>query len=480
MAESRVERIGAQLSVEASDLLTYAEIEELTTERGYPTSVRTLRFYVNEGVLPTPVKRGNVPVLPRAEILPLLFSIHLMKSRFGRSLGEIRGLLRALRGDPGLLAEKLGLLYEESTRSDRHRVERDWLVATFFETLAGTCTDYPYARAGEPGPRAVDEVIITEFLDDLTRRAEWSTDDAGSPIWLSPDAAREPDDREPGGRPTSGAPSEPERAHEQRIERAREEEERFLRRFERNLEKLERIPSPLEKRSHVNRPGLIDLQVDDPYQRVVDVLKEVGLYDRELLERLPHDRGAHFSLPRGGLFGKKPPRLIVAALVASPIRDLATRGGGAGPLDARAVEERIRAHARPGAFLVLGVHSTSGWQESVLRAPPRGERHAVVLVERSEQGAWRRAHSLPEPLQALLPVFDPETLEEKVQRAFYALLEDPELRIPGGHVEVESFLDRNGLTRDVLALAMKQVTQEDSRLRITEISGRELLKRDRF
>jgi hypothetical protein len=27
---------------------------------------------------------------------------------------------------------------------------------------------------------------------------------------------------------------------------------------------------------------------------------------------------------------------------------------------------------------------------------------------------------------------------------------------------------------------MKQVTQEDSRLRITEISGRELLKRDRF
>ena len=48
------------------------------------------------------------------------------------------------------------------------------------------------------------------------------------------------------------------------------------------------------------------------------------------------------------------------------------------------------------------------------------------------------------------------------------------LRSAGYHVV------STGEPREVLDLAMKQVTHEDSRLRIVTVSGRELLKRDRF
>ena len=56
----------------------------------------------------------------------------------------------------------------------------------------------------------------------------------------------------------------------------------------------------------------------------------------------------------------------------------------------------------------------------------------------------------------------------------------PKLKIPGGHVEVEEFLSEVDLPRGIFDQAMKQVTHEDSRLKIVQVSGSELLKRDRF
>ena len=151
MAESRIEKVGALLQQEASGFISYPEIESLTTDRGFPTSVRTVRFYVNEGILPAPRKQGNTAVYPRHEILSLLFSIHLMKTRFGRSLSQIRRILSHLQGEPEILAEKLALLYEEVHREGRHRVEQEWLVETFFATIDGSLELYPHARRGEPG-----------------------------------------------------------------------------------------------------------------------------------------------------------------------------------------------------------------------------------------------------------------------------------------------------------------------------------------
>ena len=506
VAESRVEKVGAQLQEEASAFVSYPEIETQSTERGFPTSVRTIRFYVNEGILPPPRKQGNTPVYPQSEILSLLFSIHLMKSRFGQTLSQIRRVLHLLQGDPEILAEKLALLYEEVHRDGRHRVEQEWLVETFFATLEGRSDHYPRSRRGIPGPRSADEVFVVELVEDLEERAKWEHEADGGTVWRSPTEVirrealirrgtqREFDRRGEKGRgglvmSEFGSDVDrnadvtplklPEGAVE--VDEARRREEQFLRRFEHNLTKLERIYSPLEKKSYTIRPGMLDPQVEDPYQRVVDLLKEKGLYDRALLERLPHDRCTRFSLPAPGLFGRKPPKLVIAGVAVSPIEQLASVGGAVRPLGepdlARVIREQLRVR---GAYHVLGVLSTVGWEEDLFRAPPQQEGLSLVLVQVDRNGGWSTSHTLPSELSALSIAYDPETLDEKVRRAFLRVIDHPELKIPGGHVDVEAFLVEIDLPREVLDLAMRQVSHEDSRLKIVAVSGRDLLKRDRF
>ena len=67
-----------------------------------------------------------------------------------------------------------------------------------------------------------------------------------------------------------------------------------------------------------------------------------------------------------------------------------------------------------------------------------------------------------------------------ISRAFYWIVENAELQIPGGHVEVEGVLDALGVTGDVLKAALKQVEQENPRIKRIAIDGREILKRDRY
>jgi len=488
MAESRIEKVGALIQEEASRSITYPEIERLSAERGFPTSVRTIRFYVNEGILPPPRKHGATPVYPREEILSHLFAIHVMKARFGRTLTQVRRVLQHLSGDPELLAEKLALLTEEVRREGRHRVEQEWLSETFFAALDGSSDLYPRARRGDAGPRAAEEILLIEMLEDLEQLSRWERDGRGEAVWRSPTealgaagAVEGVKMERRGSGVAVGASVTPLRLPEGAVDvdEARRREECFLRRFEQNLARFERIHSPLEKKSYAVRPGILDLQVEDPYQRVLDLLKERGIYDRALLERLPHDRATRFTLPPPGLFGRRTPKLVLSAVAVSPIEQLATVGGSARRLGepdlARVLGEQVR---HRGAFHVIGVLSTVGWDRDL--SPPRREELAVVLVEQEAGGGWRVEHSLPKELAGLAVAFDPETLDEKVRRAFYRVIEHPELRIPGGHLEVERFLDEIALPREVLDLAMKQVTHEDSRLRIVTVSGRELLKRDRF
>ena len=73
-----MKKIGRLLKEEEERFIDYAEIERQTAELGFPVSVRTLRFYVDEGVLPAPNKVGKKPVYDKDWILNVLLAIHLM------------------------------------------------------------------------------------------------------------------------------------------------------------------------------------------------------------------------------------------------------------------------------------------------------------------------------------------------------------------------------------------------------------------
>ena len=498
-------RVSERLVREQSEFIDYSEIAKRAEERGIPVSPRTLRFYVDEGILPPPHKQGQTPVYPERRILDLLLSVHLMKSRFQRSLSEIRTILQSQREDPAVLADKCAILYEEYWLGERlPRREREWLADAFFRTLLGRLSLYPRSRRGDSGPRQAGEVLLVEMIEDIDSLSRWDESDPGA--WSSPEEVLSLAKQGEGG-PMAMQPTPQDSARSQgpsgsesntpesaptvtplspptgsvTIDAARQREEHFLQRFERNVARLQRVFHPKEKKYYTFRGESLDPEVHDPYQDVVSILKENDLYDRRLLESLPHDRASRYLLPPPGIFGKKKPKLVVSGVVRSPIGELARLGGVLNPLGVDAVREVLRTEMKAaGAFYVFGILSTVGWDSDVKARLPRGEDFALVLIEQTEGGGWSFTDSLPEKLKELLPVFDPEDFTEKVSRTFYRVIEEPELQIPGGHIEVEKLLQQLGVESDVLDVALQQVTQENSRIELTEVSGRRIIKRARY
>ena len=70
----RLREIGKSLQAEESRFIGYPEIERKSKTLGFGMSVRTLRFYVDEGILPTPKKVGKTPVYEEEWILNVLLS----------------------------------------------------------------------------------------------------------------------------------------------------------------------------------------------------------------------------------------------------------------------------------------------------------------------------------------------------------------------------------------------------------------------
>ena len=489
---SKVSDITPRLRAEEAHFLDYREISRRSAELGFPTSVRTLRFYVTEGVLPSPHKQGKTPVFAEDEIFNLLLAIHLMKTRFGLSLSEIRRVLEGQRGDPGRLVEACSALYLEVSGDSPHgRVEREWLTSAFFRTLTGELLLYPRARRGVPGQRSAGEVELTELTDDLQRVAGWiRRNDQWE--WISPEAVLIP-------KPLTGRRSmkthrasqlQPRRPRITPIDppsgaidvlSARRREEHFLERFDRNVQRLTKIYNPIERKNYSVRASALDPEIFDPYQRVVEILKGLEKYDRSLLENLPHDRSTRYGFPTGGLFGRKKPKIVVAGVVRSPIEKLADAGYALGPLNREALLEAVHDTVKDHeTYYVVGVLSTVGWDPHLFDKPPRGENFSVVLIDPLPGSGWRVHDSLPPKLAELRAIFDPEEFGEKVSRTFYRIVEDEELAIPGGHLEVERLLAETGVDRHVLDAALEQIQLEDSRIQRTTIAGQELLKRDRY
>ena len=103
--DERLRELGRRMRADEARYLDYHEIEERSRSIGVPTSERTLRFYVTEGVLPPPVRRGGkTPVYEEDWILDVLLRIHALK-RQGKSLAEIGAALRD--GGPSMPFDEL-------------------------------------------------------------------------------------------------------------------------------------------------------------------------------------------------------------------------------------------------------------------------------------------------------------------------------------------------------------------------------------
>lgn len=260
---------------------------------------------------------------------------------------------------------------------------------------------------------------------------------------------------------------------------ARAREKLFLERFQRNFERLQQVYSPVDKKTYSVK-GIVGM-ADDPYQRLAEVLRQNGLFDPSLLDSLPHNRSIRYEVPSGRFLRRKKPKFVLSAIARSPLGELARLGGVLHPQGRVTIQEVVAEHVRlPGVHHVLGVLSTVGWEEALRDQVPRGENYSVVLIEQSVTAGWRVDHSLPKELASLVALFDPEDLDEKVARTFYWAMEQPELKIPGGHLDLSRVSATLGITRAVLDRALEQIQREDSTLKVAQVGGREILKRDRY
>ena len=179
----KLEKIGKLLKAEEERFMDYREIEERTTALGFPISIRTLRFYINEGVLPPPKKIGKTPVYEEDWILNVLLAVHLMKTRFHRSLSEIRAILQNLNEDPSILADKCSVLYSEYVRGESlSRLESEWLAEAFFGEITGKRRSYRPGEEEEENagkPKQPGAVIILDLVKDMEENGEWRTGTGG-------------------------------------------------------------------------------------------------------------------------------------------------------------------------------------------------------------------------------------------------------------------------------------------------------------
>ncbi|MBN1444462.1 MAG: hypothetical protein JXA90_17245 [Planctomycetes bacterium] len=469
MSRPQIEQIARRLQEEAESFVDYRAVEEESGRLGFATSVRTLRFYVAEGVLPPPLRQGKTPVYPRDWILNALLAIHLMKTRLRRSLGEIRRVIQGIREDPELLADKCTQLYELSSAPGHLAPAQAFAVVDrFFEQLDG-------------GRRQPSEVLVTDLAEEVAREAETAAPGFSFHYGERTGGTRRDADRpsaaEVSGEQRSGAAGQ--RAARSR-EMARELENVFIRGFESAYGNLDAVFDPRDRRKYSTRSSSRDPEIADDYLRVVEILKRERRFDRELFDTLPLGKSTRFRIDAGRRAGRQR-RIEIVGASWSPIEDLVRDGTStarAGRADLCRLLDRI---VRGGsAFCYIGVHSTVGWESEVTRFPPRGDDYRVALVEQDEEAGWLLWHDFPPEAARVAALFDPEPRAEKVERCRRRLEMLPDLRVRGGFVVLGEIPARMGVSEDILSEALERLTREASGLRVQEVKGRRILKRDRL
>jgi DNA-binding transcriptional MerR regulator len=454
--DQRLSSIARKLREEAESFIDYGAIEAEATALGFPTSVRTIRFYVSEGILPPPRKTGKTPVFPRAWIINALLAIHLMKSRLHRSLAEIKEILQNLVEEPEVLADKCTQLYDMvSEPGNLSPADGRWLVDRFFALLKGnrgeTSSDVPAGLASTPQP---SEVLITDLARELECRRQ--TDAAVS------DASA--------GRSRSRPRSREEARHLENV---------FIRGFEAGFRTLRSVYHPLERCSYPTRSSAREPIIADEYLRVVEVLKEARCFDRSLFDSLPLDKSTRFEIAGGRLARK--PRLAVIGASWSPTADLALDGASARRAGGSELHRLIeRFVSSRSLFHYLAIHSTVGWEPLVLHQLPRGDNYRVALVEYDDEAGWRVAHDFPPQAAALAAFLDPESAEDKTARCRRRLERLPALARRGGFVLLDDLAAALGVPEAIVARAAQELARTRAGWKLATVRGRRLLQRERL
>lgn len=210
-----------------------------------------------------------------------------------------------------------------------------------------------------------------------------------------------------------------------------------------------------------------------------DLLRSLGCFDRQILERLPSCGCVRVKSRRG--WCRRSSDVTVTAFAWSPWGELARQGRATRKASLDELESIVDDVRSSGPGLhVIGVLSTTGWESEAWSARLSDKCCSIVLIDPLPSGGWRTKHELPETAAPIRTLFEPEDAGDRDRRCLDLLLRDSDLSIPGGYREVEDLQREYGVSQDVLRTAVERARRRDVPLSWVTCDGRDLVKRDRF
>jgi hypothetical protein len=260
---------------------------------------------------------------------------------------------------------------------------------------------------------------------------------------------------------------------------ARGLEETFTDRFELSLRKVGDVLNPLDGKVYPIGRGAPTFYHKG--SEVAERMKSLGVFERDLLDEMPRNRLAVLRLRRAGFLASRTVKVVVAAVVLSPLEELilekeSTTRLGLAEMNG-AVDDLVR---QPEVFYYLGVLSTTGWSEECKGRLAQGPNFITAAVENRGGSRWKVSRDPDRRWGRVHLAFDPETRPEKLARAREFFLGHESLQIKGGHVVLEHAREDLGVPEDILQRAVQDMVHGDPQLQVMEVSGKQILKRSRL
>jgi hypothetical protein len=263
-------------------------------------------------------------------------------------------------------------------------------------------------------------------------------------------------------------------------EEAKALEEDFHGRLRAKLGVLREIFNPMDRRVYFVDPS-IRLREWDQGSEVKRIMLEAGVLDRAVRRHMPSNRTVRLDIGTRGLFSGFTPTVAVAGIAVSPLEDLATQGWTDAPVEFTPLQDAVkRAADRPKVFHFVGVYATTGFAEACLEQPPRSRNLTTFLVAKGPDTAWRVLNAEGHPWREAPALFDLETPAEKLDRCRRGIEEHPDLRLKGGHVQLDLLRRELGFPDEVFERALGRVLQESEGLQVKELDGIMIVQRPRF
>ncbi|HNQ24781.1 MAG TPA: hypothetical protein PKK06_17000 [Phycisphaerae bacterium] len=221
-----------------------------------------------------------------------------------------------------------------------------------------------------------------------------------------------------------------------------------------------------------------ELARHDESDELRQLMAQRGLYDRELLKRLPVNRRvALHGYERRLWFWRRRTGVAVASTLSPLAHYVSGSGGIAPPVSLAELKDHVRKLVgAPQVPHLIGVCSPSGFTAEA-RSTRLGLPNAqVVLIEPDGHGGWRVASNEPGVSTKVLELFDPEDTRHKVARV-RALIAQRSADLLTGSLSAAALAAELDLPELLVRQAFEEATRAEPELKFSRYEGDVLLYR---